>query len=257
MVKIYIDPGHGGRDSGATGNGLREKDLNLAISLKIREKLNHYQGVTVRLSRIKDRTLSLRQRTNDCVVVNSLVGTKSVQKVAELTLPITAFAGLDVLDDLVAVDVVPNLDEVTQNARIIRDKVVNIGVLPVTITVTIAGVDLPVTLSTSIPFQEHTDFPGACPEDTLQETPLEVEGIFTQPGVPVITGPVVGDLVTGILFKVVLRTNITVTRPVIQDAQGNICDVNPNRCNNIGDAPSFTLPAPENANGGIIPLSNS
>ncbi|QGH34638.1 hypothetical protein GI584_11615 [Gracilibacillus salitolerans] len=203
---------------------------------------------------VKKPALQPARLTNDCVVVNSLVGTKSVQKVAELTLPLTAL-GLDVLEDLVSVQLVPNLNEVTQNARILRDKVVNIGVLPVTITVTIAGVEAPVTLDTTIPFQEHTDFPGACPEDTLQETPLEVEGIFTQPGVPVVTGPVVGDLVTGILFKVILRTNITVTRPIIQDAQGNICDVNPNRCDNLGNAPSFTLPAPANGDGGIIPLS--
>ncbi|WP_208590854.1 hypothetical protein [Gracilibacillus suaedae] len=203
---------------------------------------------------VKKPALQPAQLTNDCVVVNSLVGTKSVQKVAELTLPITAFAGLDVLEDLVSVQLVPNINEVTQNARVLRDKVVNIGLLPVTITVTIAGVEAPVTLDTTIPFQEHTDFPGACPEDTLQETPLEVEGIFTQPGVPIVTGPVVGDLVTGILFKVVLRTNITVTRPVIQDAHGNVCDVNPNRCDNLGNAPSFTLPAPE-GNGGIIPVT--
>ena len=25
MVKIFIDPGHGGSDSGTTGNGLKEK----------------------------------------------------------------------------------------------------------------------------------------------------------------------------------------------------------------------------------------
>ncbi len=65
MVKIYIDPGHGGTDPGATGNGLREKDLTLAISKKIKNKLNQYQGVSVRLSRANDKTLSLKQRSND------------------------------------------------------------------------------------------------------------------------------------------------------------------------------------------------
>ncbi|WP_054859151.1 N-acetylmuramoyl-L-alanine amidase [Gracilibacillus sp. JCM 18860] len=66
MVKIYIDPGHGGMDPGAVANGLREKDLTLKISLKIRNLLNQYKGgVSVRLSRTTDKTLSLRQRTND------------------------------------------------------------------------------------------------------------------------------------------------------------------------------------------------
>ncbi len=66
MVKIYLDPGHGGSDPGAQGNGLREKDLNLAIATQIRNMLvNEYEGVTVRMSRSNDRTLSLAQRTND------------------------------------------------------------------------------------------------------------------------------------------------------------------------------------------------
>ncbi len=34
---ILIDPGHGGKDNGATGNyGLKEKDVNLDISLRLR-----------------------------------------------------------------------------------------------------------------------------------------------------------------------------------------------------------------------------
>jgi N-acetylmuramoyl-L-alanine amidase len=30
---ICIDPGHGGYDTGATGNGLREKDVTLKLAL--------------------------------------------------------------------------------------------------------------------------------------------------------------------------------------------------------------------------------
>lgn len=183
--------------------------------------------------------------TSDCVVVNSLVGSKSVQKVAETTLPITLFPNLLDIADLVSVNVVPNLDEITQNARIIKDKVVNIGLVPATISVTIAGVALPDIITTTIPFQAHTDFFGACPQDMLQETPLEVEGIFTQPGVEVVNAAGTG-LVEGILVKIVLRTQITVTRQVIKDQQGNVCEINPNRCE-ITDTPSFSFPTP---NGG-------
>lgn len=64
MFKFFIDPGHGGSDPGAVGNGLKEKDLTLAISKKIRDKLANYEGVQVKLSRESDTSLSLKQRTD-------------------------------------------------------------------------------------------------------------------------------------------------------------------------------------------------
>ncbi|WP_413775130.1 N-acetylmuramoyl-L-alanine amidase family protein [Gracilibacillus pellucidus] len=64
MVKIFIDPGHGGTDSGAVANDLMEKDITLIIAMKIKEKLSDYANLSVRLSRMKDRTVSLNQRTN-------------------------------------------------------------------------------------------------------------------------------------------------------------------------------------------------
>ncbi|QGU95681.1 hypothetical protein GOM49_11795 [Clostridium bovifaecis] len=63
-MKIYIDPGHGGNDSGAVGNGLVEKNLNLDISLKEKalfEKLGH----TVRMSRTADKSVPLSTRTDE------------------------------------------------------------------------------------------------------------------------------------------------------------------------------------------------
>lgn len=65
MTKIFIDPGHGGSDSGATANGLKEKDLCLTIALKLRNILNQeYEGHTISLSRTADTTLTLKQRTD-------------------------------------------------------------------------------------------------------------------------------------------------------------------------------------------------
>ncbi|MEK3992364.1 N-acetylmuramoyl-L-alanine amidase family protein [Robertmurraya sp. FSL R5-0851] len=65
MVKIFIDPGHGGTDPGAVGNGIQEKNITLQISNKLREILiNEYDGVSVRMSRSGDETLTLNQRTN-------------------------------------------------------------------------------------------------------------------------------------------------------------------------------------------------
>lgn len=64
MVKIFIDPGHGGTDPGASGNGLVEKHLTLAIALRIQALLANYENAQVKLSRGDDRTLSLKQRTD-------------------------------------------------------------------------------------------------------------------------------------------------------------------------------------------------
>src|SRR5699024_11013598 len=66
MVKIFIDPGHGGTDSGATGNGLQEKNVTLSIATRIRDMLiNEYSNATVKMSRTSYQTVSLMQRTND------------------------------------------------------------------------------------------------------------------------------------------------------------------------------------------------
>ncbi|MEW8971412.1 MAG: N-acetylmuramoyl-L-alanine amidase [Mesobacillus sp.] len=65
-MKLFLDPGHGGSDPGAQGNGLREKDLTLDIALKLRTILeNNYENIDVRMSRTSDVTKSLDQRTNE------------------------------------------------------------------------------------------------------------------------------------------------------------------------------------------------
>lgn len=55
---ILIDPGHGGVDGGASGikSGILEKDINLKISTKLRDKLEK-QGYKVVMTREDDRGL--------------------------------------------------------------------------------------------------------------------------------------------------------------------------------------------------------
>ncbi|TVZ75389.1 N-acetylmuramoyl-L-alanine amidase [Aeribacillus composti] len=64
MVKIFIDPGHGGNDPGAVANGLKEKELTLKIAKKIQSLLGEYQNISVKLSRTTDVYLSLSQRAD-------------------------------------------------------------------------------------------------------------------------------------------------------------------------------------------------
>ena len=54
---IIVDPGHGGADGGAVGiDGTLEKDINLAIALKLREMLA-IQGYEVLMTREKDEMI--------------------------------------------------------------------------------------------------------------------------------------------------------------------------------------------------------
>lgn len=62
-IKIMLDPGHGGKDPGAVANGLREKDLTLAIVKHIGRLLSEYEGVEVHYTRTDDRFLELSERT--------------------------------------------------------------------------------------------------------------------------------------------------------------------------------------------------
>lgn len=61
MKKIIIDAGHGGNDSGALGQELKEKDINLSVALKVKDLLK-IQEIDVILTRETDKTLSLEQR---------------------------------------------------------------------------------------------------------------------------------------------------------------------------------------------------
>ena len=67
--KVFIAPGHGGSDSGACANGLKEKDLNLTISLACRDELKRH-GVEVKMSRETDVAETLSQQTNESNAFN-------------------------------------------------------------------------------------------------------------------------------------------------------------------------------------------
>ena len=69
MSKVFLGIGHGGTDSGATGNGFKEKDLNLAIGLACREELVRH-GVTVKMSREKDEADPLKDEIKECNAFN-------------------------------------------------------------------------------------------------------------------------------------------------------------------------------------------
>ena len=61
-IKILLDPGHGGKESGASGpTGYLEKDLNLVVSKLLRDELVK-RGATVVMTREDDKEVSLSDR---------------------------------------------------------------------------------------------------------------------------------------------------------------------------------------------------
>lgn len=64
MKKVFISAGHGGKDSGAIGNGFKEKDLTLKIAMACGNYLSN-QGVAILMSRTKDEDDDLVQEANE------------------------------------------------------------------------------------------------------------------------------------------------------------------------------------------------
>jgi N-acetylmuramoyl-L-alanine amidase len=61
MLKICLDPGHGGVEPGATYGGYKEKDINLALSTILEIELKKL-GFLVKMTRYSDTFVALSQR---------------------------------------------------------------------------------------------------------------------------------------------------------------------------------------------------
>lgn len=163
---------------------------------------------------------------SDCIVVDSLLCNKKIYKIAELSVPIPTLGDIidigpgGVITPLISLT--PELSGIVTQTTVVKDMVINTGYLPA--NVTILGIETP--LQINIPFQQETVCPGVCPEDRIHESPFKIESVVTQ-GIEAL-----GISVGNILFKVVLSTNLTVTRPVVTKAPNLrvVKDVNDNRC---------------------------
>lgn len=66
---VYLDPGHGGYDPGASGNGIIEKNLVLDLAFKVKAKLES-AGIKVVMSRSSDVYVSLQDRASEANNLN-------------------------------------------------------------------------------------------------------------------------------------------------------------------------------------------
>ncbi|MBI5482920.1 MAG: N-acetylmuramoyl-L-alanine amidase [Deltaproteobacteria bacterium] len=70
--RVVVDPGHGGHDPGAVGpSGIQEKDVVLAIGLKLRALLKEELGLDVVMTRSTDVFIPLEERTAIANKVNA------------------------------------------------------------------------------------------------------------------------------------------------------------------------------------------
>lgn len=60
-TKVLVDAGHGGTDSGAIGNGLQEKNLNLEAAQYMYRRLQEL-GIPTEITRNSDETLPKTER---------------------------------------------------------------------------------------------------------------------------------------------------------------------------------------------------
>lgn len=67
---VYVDAGHGGKDPGSIANGINEKDLNLTIALKVRNKLQQ-KGVQVVMNRETDVFVDFKDTATHANNVNA------------------------------------------------------------------------------------------------------------------------------------------------------------------------------------------
>mgnify|MGYP000700724132 FL=1 len=80
---LVLDAGHGGSDSGATGNRLREKDLTLSIVLAAKKQFDKDKNYAVYYTRTTDTYPSLTDRSDLATtleLITSLVATSTLQE---------------------------------------------------------------------------------------------------------------------------------------------------------------------------------
>ncbi len=70
---FVLDAGHGGWDSGAVGNGLREKDLTLQIARYCRDELQKYAGVRVIMTRDSDASVTGVANTSNELIARAQI----------------------------------------------------------------------------------------------------------------------------------------------------------------------------------------
>lgn len=124
--KVFIGVGHGGKDPGAVANGLKEKDLTLAIAKACRDELKRH-GVAVAISRESDASENLAQRIKEAnafgpdVAVDIHINAGGGDGVEVF------HAKKDASDDQLAKNIIEEVKKLGQNSRGLKTKATSSG----------------------------------------------------------------------------------------------------------------------------------
>lgn len=164
---VYLDAGHGGWETGATNNGVYEKDLNLNITNQLADRLRNL-GYHVYESRTNDTAIQLHQRQNE---PNALMPDAYIS-IHHNAMPIPGTAhgivtlyhdpsiderNYETMDHHYGTDIIPEgrrLSAEIQNALISATGANNQGIRPQNLHVT-RTTDMPATL-VELGFMDHT-----------------------------------------------------------------------------------------------------
>lgn len=126
---IYLDPGHGGIDSGTTYKKIYEKDINLVLCKKLEQSLVSH-GATVYLTRETDRDLALtkvNRKRSDLINRAYLINKTKPNMYISIHLNYlsdTKYKGLQIFynnknkeNKIIAESLTNNMKELTKNVR--------------------------------------------------------------------------------------------------------------------------------------------
>ncbi|MHB8182513.1 MAG: hypothetical protein ACYDDN_01960 [Candidatus Desulforudaceae bacterium] len=132
-----------------------------------------------------------------------------VNESGDLVLP---FINTVVDPELVEVTITEVGMPVITNLEALRGKVVNVGFVPVTLTITVGGIIDLVDITVNVPFQGVIECPGVLPGDNIQKHDIQVLGVIdTVVTVATIVNAVFAES-TALNLKVVVELCVVISR---------------------------------------------
>ena len=126
MAKVYIGVGHGGTDSGAVANGIKEKEYNLDVAKSCKDELQRH-GVSVMISRESDVTENLSARIKECNTYNPDFAIDVHHNAGGGDGAEVFHSKKDTKDDALAKNILDEIVKIGQNSRGLKTRLLDDG----------------------------------------------------------------------------------------------------------------------------------